>query len=142
MNTKQLTLKWFDEVWNQKNSGFISEMMDSSTVGMTESGEFKGPDGLRAALYEPFIRAFPDVHVTVDRIIAEGDEVAVRWTAVATHLGPLMSLSASGKRIRFSGMSWIRFKSERIAEGYDSYNMQGLLDHLAGGPPSASVQSF
>jgi steroid delta-isomerase-like uncharacterized protein len=140
MNPKELALKWFDEVWNKKKPATIAEMMDVASVGLSEGGEIKGPDEFRTAVYEPMVRAFPDVNVKVDSIISEGDEVALRWTVTASHFGPMMDLAASGKRVKFSGMTWLKFANGKIVGGSDSYNLHGLVSFLSGGPESASVR--
>lgn len=140
MNTKQLAQKWFEEVWNKKNGAFIAEMMDPSVVGVTEGGEVRGPADFKQKVFEPLVQAFPDVKVTVEGIISEGDEAAVRWTVSATHKGVLMHLAATGKRVKFSGITWLKFKNGRIVGGSDSYNLHGLIGFLTDGTESASVR--
>jgi steroid delta-isomerase-like uncharacterized protein len=140
MTTKQLAQKWFDELWNNHNPAIIAQIMDASAVGVTEGGEIHGPDEFRKAVYEPLIQAFPDVGVAIDGMIAEGEEVAVRWTVAATHHGALGEVPASGKQVRFSGMTWFKFKNGKIVSGADSYNLHGLIAYLSGGPASATVR--
>ena len=115
--------------------------MDPALVGVSEGGEIRGPDAFKSLVYEPMVRAFPDVSVSLDRIIGEGNEVAIRWTAVATHKGPFLDIAPTGKKVQFSGITWIEFKQGRIISGADSYNLHGLIAYLSGGPESASVHA-
>jgi steroid delta-isomerase-like uncharacterized protein len=140
MNSKQLAHRWFEEIWNKKNPAVIDELMDPEAVGITEGGEIKGPASFRTMVYEPLVAAFPDVKITVDGMIAENDEVVIRWTVLATHKGALMHLAASNKRVKFSGMTWQRFRGEKIIAGSDSYNLHGLLAFLSSGTESVSVR--
>lgn len=141
METKQLARAWFERLWNGRNPAVIAEMMDASATGVTEGGEIHGPEEFRQAVYEPLTRAFPNVQVIVDDVIAEGDQAAVRWTLLATHSGPLMNLPASGRRVSVNGMTWLKFRGGKIVSGADSYNLTGLVGFLAGGPESASVRA-
>ena len=140
MNNKELAIEWFEAVWNRKDSQAISRLMDSSIEGITEAGDFKGPEGFKTLMFDPFLRAFPDVKVTIDACIAEGDEAAVKWTATGTHSGPLMDIAATGRRVSFSGISWIRCRDGRIVRGSDSYNLHGLVAFLSHGTSSTSVK--
>ena len=140
MDNKQVARRWFQEVWNNKNPAVISELMDASAVGVTEGGEIKGPDQFRAAVYEPLVQAFPDAKISLDGLIAEGDDVVIRWTVTATHKGPLMHLEPTERRVRFSGMTWQRFRDGKIVGGSDSYNFHGLIAFLSSGDECASVR--
>jgi predicted ester cyclase len=139
MNTKQLATRWFEELWNKKNPEVIAEIMDASAVGVTEGGVIHGPGEFRASVYEPFVKAFPDLKVKIEGVLAEGDDVALRWTASATHTGPLLHVSPSGRPVKFSGITWLTFKGGKLVKGSDSYNFHGLMAYLGGGQPTASV---
>jgi predicted ester cyclase len=115
-------------------------MMDARAIGVSEGGEIKGPAEFRAMVYEPLIRAFPDVRLTLEGVIAEDDEAAIRWTASATHEGPFLDLAPTRQRVQFSGMTWMKFKDGRIIAGSDSYNLHGLMEFLSGGRECGSVR--
>src|SRR5918998_1764466 len=60
----------------------------------------------RAGLTESlrgFLAGCPDLHITTDELVAEGDMVAKRWTYHATHTGNLSGLPPTGKHITMSG---------------------------------------
>jgi len=124
-----LARKWFDEVWNQRRDATVVEMLADPCDGHTEGGPVTGPTeylAARAAL----LGAFPDMRVTVEATIAEGDEVAVRWSATGTHLGEHMGPLASRKRLPFRGITWLRFENGRIVQGWDSWNLGKLLSEM------------
>jgi predicted ester cyclase len=68
------------------------------------------------------LTALPDISVEVQAVVAEGDQVAVRWAAKAT--GPTGPVS-------FRGMSWLVFDRGRIVRGWDAWNQALLLQQLA-----------
>ena len=70
-------------------------------------------------------RAFPDLHITVEDMIAEGDKVAARDTVTATHHGEYMGLPPTGRSITYNEIFICRFAGGRIAESW------GIVDDLS-----------
>jgi steroid delta-isomerase-like uncharacterized protein len=62
------------------------------------------------------LRAFPDIHVTVEDVIAEGDKVVGRNTVTGTHQGEYMGLPPTGKSVIYNEIIILRFAGGRIAE--------------------------
>jgi predicted ester cyclase len=140
MTTKDLTLRWFDEIWNRKNPEVIRELMDTEGVGCTEGGEVVGPEAFVEQMFVPLHEAFPDLRLTLHGVIVEGEESVVRWTAAATQAGPLLGIAATGKKVTFSGMTWLRFRDGKVVEGWDRWNLHGLLALLTTGGEAATVK--
>ena len=76
------------------------------------------------------LAAFPDLRITTDDIIAEGDKVVARWTVSGTHQGELMGIPASGKQISFTGMTVHRFVDGKIAENWWAYDAMGMMQQI------------
>jgi steroid delta-isomerase-like uncharacterized protein len=74
--------------------------------------------------------AFPDLRITIDNIIAEGDKVAARWTGAGTHLGELMGIPASGRPVSFTGMTIHRFADGKIVENWWAYDALGMMQQI------------
>ena len=70
-------------------------------------------------------RAFPDLHIAVEDVIAEGDKVACRNTVTGTHQGEYMGLPPTGKSITYNEIFIFRFAGGRIAETW------GVVDVLS-----------
>ena len=64
-----------------------------------------------------FHAAFPDLHFTLEDIVAEGDKVAVLWTATMTHMGDGLGFPASSKKVSFQGSSFLLCRDGQIKEG-------------------------
>ena len=82
-------------------------------------------------------RAFPDLHITVEDLIAEGDKVVVRNTVTGTHQGEYMGLPPTGKSITYNEIFICRFASGRIAETWgvvDVLSQMRQLGAIPGGP--------
>ena len=139
MTPKELATRWFEEIWNAKNPEKIKEWMTPDAVGITEGGEIRGSEDFLKLVYEPLVEAFPDFRVECEAMVAEGEDVMLRWTVTARHLGPLMDLAATGKSVRFHGMTWLRVRDGKVIGGADSFNLHGIMSFLSSGVPSSSV---
>lgn len=67
-----------------------------------------------------------DSHFTVNRVVAEGDDVAVSWTKHAIHTGDYLGIPATGREITITGTHWLHFVNGRCCEvrvNLDSLNM-------------------
>jgi steroid delta-isomerase-like uncharacterized protein len=79
--------------------------------------------------------AMPDMQMKVNLLVAEGDLVAVHWTAWGTNTQPGMGLPATGKPIKISGMTMFRFKAGKISEEWSAWNMLSVLRQAGLWPP-------
>jgi steroid delta-isomerase-like uncharacterized protein len=74
--------------------------------------------------------AFPDMRITVEDQVAEGDKVTTRWTAVMTHQGELGGVAPTGKRVTMSGTTIERFDDGKVVESWRSMDTLGLLRQI------------
>ncbi|MEV6327716.1 ester cyclase [Streptomyces sp. NPDC051909] len=92
-----------------------------------------GPEALKR-VWEALLKAFPDIHVTLEDTVAEGDRVAARNTVTGTHLGPYQGLPPTGRSVRYGEMFMFRFEDGRIAELRGVVDVLTLLRQLGAGP--------
>jgi steroid delta-isomerase-like uncharacterized protein len=71
------------------------------------------------------LRAFPDIHVAVEDVIAERDRVVTRNTVTGTHQGDFLGLPPTGKSVSYNEIFVVRFANGRIAE------IWGVVDALS-----------
>ncbi len=95
--------------------------------------EVRGREGLRQ-LVAQYQAAFPDLAVTIEDLVAEGDQVVARWTARGTHQGELMGLAATGQPMSVSAISISRHAAGQIAEEWENFDQLGLLQQLGAVP--------
>ena len=88
-----------------------------------------GPEGVKefASMYR---NAFPDVQMSVEDQIAEGDMVVTRWIASGTHQGDFMGIAPSGNRVTVSGTSIERIVEGQIEETWDNYDALGMMQQI------------
>ncbi|MBM3235632.1 ester cyclase [Candidatus Poribacteria bacterium] len=124
------------EVWNQGKLSVVDEVFDADYILHDPAWpmEVRGPEGFKqyvAAMLGPF----PDTYFTIEDIIAEGDKVAVRYTALGTHQGEFMSIPPTGKQITITGITIHRFADGKFVESWFSYDMLGFMQQLTAPPP-------
>jgi steroid delta-isomerase-like uncharacterized protein len=125
-----LARRWFEEVWNQRRTDTIDELLTDENVSHSESGPLRGRREFIERTHAPFLAAFPDLRMAVEAAIGEGDEVAVRWSVTGTHLGDNLGFPATGRWVSFRGVTWIRFSGGKMVEGWDCWNQGGLFQAL------------
>jgi len=129
---KQLARQWFEQVWNQKSEEAIDRMFypHGKAYGFVgPDGVLEGPEAFKEA-HRAFCAAFPDIHIEVEQVIAEGDVVALRWKATMTHLGDQLGFPASGKKGVLRGSSFIVVNGHQIMEGWNQMDLQALFQEL------------
>jgi steroid delta-isomerase-like uncharacterized protein len=105
-----------------------------------ESGTLQGQDQFLEQVHSPFLAAFPTTQVTIEDTVSEGDRVVVRWRFRGAHAGPGLGLEPMGRTVSFRGMTWLRFRDGKIAEGVDCWNRSGLMETLRTGKAAPSFE--
>ncbi len=77
---------------------------------------------------------FPDLHHTIEDLIAEGDKVASRFTARGTHKGEFQGVPATGKQIVITGLNVNRVAGDKLAEQWHEFDGVGLMQQLGAIP--------
>ncbi len=128
-HNKTIVCRWFEEVWNQKRVEAIDELFasDGTVHGLgpqsQSRSEFK-------TFHASYCNAFPDLNIRMDDLIAEGDKVAYRWTATATHGGDGLGFAATGRRMIVAGMGIVRVVNGQVVEGWNSFDQVGMMRQL------------
>ena len=88
-----------------------------------------GFDNIRR-FYQGYVAAFPDGHVAIEDLVAEGDKVTCRYTFTGTHQGSLMGIPPTGKRVSINGITILRFAGGRCVERWTQVDFLGLMQQL------------
>jgi steroid delta-isomerase-like uncharacterized protein len=138
-HNKAIVRRLFTELWNNGNLLVADELFAPNYAHYDPSTpDFgRGPDGekKRAALYRT---AFPDLHLTIEDVIAEGETVMTRWSCRGTHKGDLNGIAPTGKHITITGLTVARVSNGKIVEGYVNWDALGLMQQLGVVPQLAN----
>lgn len=135
-----LIRRWFEEVWNRGRLEAVDEMASPDVIGHGQA-QHATDIGLRE--FKPFVTglrsAFPDLRVTIDYIIEEGDKVVARWTATMTHKGEFLGMAPTGKKATITGTTTQKISGGKIVEGWDNWDQLGLLVQIGAVPATHFV---
>ena len=135
--------RWFEEVWNQRRVETIEELLTPESVCHADDGHLTGPQEFCERIHEALLTAFPDLHITVDDLITQGESAVVRWTVTGTHTGPGLGLEPSGRAVAFRGITWMRIAHGKLMEGWQSSNLpetlRALSNQTAPAPPAPEL---
>jgi predicted ester cyclase len=127
---KAITRRFLEEFKNQHKFEVIDELFaPTASIHLPAEGLPPGPEGQKA-IARGIFAAFPDVHVTLELVIAEGASVAERHTARATHRGEFMGIAATGKKIYWTENHFYRLENGRIQELWSEWSFQKLMGQL------------
>lgn len=85
-----------------------------------------GREGVQR-MFEAYYHAFPDLEITPDETIVEDDRVALFWTARATHLGAILNIPASGRRVIARGVNRLALEDGKVCETLTIWDVAGML---------------
>ena len=130
--------RWFEEVWNQRKTETIRELMSEETIHHGLSGP-GGPDviGIEPFLtfHEQFLKSFPDLHVEIGDIIQEGDKYAARFIVTGTQKGEFNGFPATGKKVRFMGSGICQIEDGKCKEVWNVIDFLKMQYDLAPDTP-------
>jgi steroid delta-isomerase-like uncharacterized protein len=128
-----------DELINNKNYEVIDELFAPDFVEHEEiPGIDLGREGLRQA-FQMFHIAFPDLQVTIQDILADGDKVVARERWTGTHQGEFMGMPATGKQVDFSVIDIVRLAEGKLVEHWAVSDMLVLMTQLGAIPEPDGV---
>ena len=115
---------------NNKDVDKIEQIMAPNFVNHDQPpGQKPGPDGMREML-EMFFAGFPDLKVTLNQVIAEGDLVAGAMTTEGTQTGVFMGIPASDKKISITEMHMVRVADGKVVEHWGVTDAMGMMQQL------------
>ncbi len=125
----------YEEAWNQRKLSTIDETHAPNIVHHDPSNpeDFMGPEDVKQRLAE-VIKAFPDIHWTIEDMIAEGDKVVVHWTMRGTHKGMFAGIPSTGKSVEIQGVQIVRLVNKQIVDDWVVRDTLGLMQQLGAIP--------
>jgi steroid delta-isomerase-like uncharacterized protein len=89
-------------------------------------------------VFARLLRAYPDLHITIEDLVEEGDRVVSRNTVTGTHRGEYMSIQPTGKSVTYNEIFIGRFADGRITETWGVVDVLSQLKQLGAIPGGAS----
>jgi steroid delta-isomerase-like uncharacterized protein len=136
--------RMFDEVFARGETGVFIELLAPDVVfhlaGYPEP--LRGKEAVKRWADE-YLAAFA-VRLSVHSIVAEGDDVAARWTMVATHRGEYAGIPRTGRQVAFDALEWMHFRDGKVVEIWNRFDALDVVQQLGalprGRPPKALLR--
>lgn len=138
---KAVVRRVVDEVWNAGNLDAVDELYAADYIDHTPlPGQAQGIEGVRETV-TAFRSAFPDMELTVEDMVAEGDTVVTRFTATATHQAEFAGIAPTGNSVEVGGILISRLADGKIAEEWENFDELGLLTQLGAIPSMQEAEA-
>lgn len=121
--------RWVNQAIDKGNLAVLDQLAAPDYVYHGPGLELHGLEALKG-LIAGFREAFPDLHATIDDMVAERNRVATRCTVTGTHKGELIGVKATGRQVAIPLIVISRFVRGKVAEDWEVYDVQGLLRQL------------
>ena len=123
--------RFIEEAPNRGNLAVVDELFASAVAyHMPGSAEpVRGIDGVKGVV-AGFRAAFPDLHVTIEDVVAEGETVAARVTARGTNTGEMMGAAPTGKRAEWAVNHYCHFADGKVIEDHINFDQLAFLQQL------------
>lgn len=92
---------------------------------------FVQSEGVQKFMRE-FLQAFPDLHHTVEELIAEGDRVVARFSAQGTHTGKWKDYPPTGKSIHYTGVTIVQVEDGKIIHHHTWWDRMEVIEQIRG----------
>jgi steroid delta-isomerase-like uncharacterized protein len=140
--SNKATVRRFSDAANTGDAELISKTIDElvepdALIRTPLPLETTGAQKLKE-VFARLHRAYPDLHVTIEDLVAEGDKVVSRNTVTGTHRGEYMGLPATGKSVTYNEIFIARFAGGRIAETWGVVDVLSQMRQLGAIPGGAS----
>ncbi len=142
--TNKATLRRIVEAANSDDldvfSKALGELSEPNAVLRTPSPRTPAYREVFATLYQ----AYPDLHIAVEDLIAEGDKVVCRNVVTGTHLGEYLGIAPTGKAVAYNEIFIFRFVNGRIAEAWGVVDVLSQMRQLGVSPvlPTSSSEGL
>jgi steroid delta-isomerase-like uncharacterized protein len=126
---KDLVRRFVEEMQNQHDLAALDRFFSQDFV---DHAGFAHPPTLAGAreFFIMFFAAFPDVHFTIHRQVAECDKVMTHKTCRATHQGPLWGIPATGKSVTFDVIDIFTVANGQLTEHWAVADFLSMMQQL------------
>ena len=132
--SNKATFRRFHDATNTGDAELISKTIDElvepdAAIHTPLPIEATGAPLLKE-VFRRLLRAYPDLHITVEDLIEEGDRIVSRNTVTGTHQGEYMGLPPTGKSVTYNEIMIVRFAGGRVAETWGVVDVFSQMKQL------------
>ena len=126
---KRLYRYFIEEFWNKKRLEVADELFWPDSTCPSAPGLPPGPTGLKI-IGEMVFKAFPDFHMTIEDLIAEGDKISGRFNEEGTHVGEWMGARPTYRHVKWTEVGILEVKDGKVKTSWFCTDMLGLMNQI------------
>lgn len=128
---KSIARRIVDEGWTKHNPSVLDTLFSNDAILHDPQNKTiaKGSQGAKSTL-ATYLKAFPDLKISIEREIAEGDYVVQHLIATGKNTGEFNGMPATGKTTSVTGVMTSKFKDGKVVEAWSLFDSLGLLQQL------------
>lgn len=132
---KRIVLNFIEQLWNKRKLDLADELFDENCIthqlriGGNPAGAPRGPQAMKHHISE-WLASFPDIHFTVEQMLAEDDRVMTLCFARGTHTETWLGIPATRKVITIQMFVVHRISDGRIVEDWVLVDSLGVFQQL------------
>jgi steroid delta-isomerase-like uncharacterized protein len=117
------------EAIDRRNLALLDELIAPDFVYHTDTQQIQGLEVMKQVIEEE-INGFPDLHVDIEDMIAEGDKVCIRLIETVTHTGEFRGLAPTNKKLTYTAVTFWRIVEGQVVEGWGVYDQMDFFKQL------------
>ena len=118
------------ESLSERNPDLIEEFYPPDLVWHAPNQDIRGYEEARQFV-STFFDAFPDINITLEDVIAEGDQAVTRYTIRGTHRGETEEFGPpTGRQMELEGITIHRIEGGKIVEEWERYDNLSVMQQL------------
>lgn len=134
LQNKALARQFVERMVAQDAAAVVALLADNWVDHAAGPGIPPGIEGTKA-FFALIWAAFPDLQITIEDMIAEGDKVVLRLRVAGANRGPLMGMPATGKHATWSVTDIHRIVDGKLVEHWSTSDDLGMMQQLGLIPP-------
>ena len=127
---KSIVHRWIEEGWNKHNVAMIDQVYAPNYVQHEPEPQTVNSSEALKQYVGAYLTAFPDLNLSIEDLIAEGDKVVWRFQSMGHQNGPFLGMPPTGKAGNITGIVIFRLENSRIVEGWVNIDVLGLLQQI------------
>ena len=136
--SNKAAFKRFHDAANTGDLGLLTKTIDElvapeAIIRTPLPIDVAGPEALKQ-IWGMLLQIYPDIHLTVEDLIGEGDKVVGRTTVTGTHRGELMGVAPTGNSVTYNEMFMFRFADGRVVETWGVIDVYAQLKQIGAIP--------
>jgi steroid delta-isomerase-like uncharacterized protein len=126
---KALARRIIDEIFSRNNISSLEELISENVTVYDTDKELHGLDQLKKGIAN-LHGAFPDLHYTIEDMLADNDKIIIRCKGAGTHQGSFRGIPATGKKMNYTAIIIWRFDNGKMIDHWAVSDVYGMLQQL------------